>query len=155
MKKEMRQGKIEQLVNQQVISNQEELMQALQAIGISATQATISRDIREMQIVKQQDGNGNLRYVIFKANNQSEQDKLYKAISDAVTAITTVEFMNVIHTTPRNANVLAAILDDLALPEVAGTLAGFDTVVVISPSRELAIKLYELFMEHVDPDNLL
>ena len=41
------------------------------------------------------------------------------------------------------------------LPEVAGTLAGFDTVVVISPSRELAIKLYELFMEHVDPDNLL
>ena len=42
--------------------------------------ATISRDIREMQIVKQQDGNGNLRYVIFKANNQSEQDKLYKAI---------------------------------------------------------------------------
>ncbi len=138
----MRQGKIEQLINQQVISNQEELMQALQAIGISATQATISRDIREMQIVKQQDGNGNLRYVIFKANNQSEQDKLYKAISDAVTAITTVEFMNV-------------ILDDLALPEVAGTLAGFDTVVVISPSRELAIKLYELFMEHVDPDNLL
>lgn len=95
MKKEMRQGKIEQLINQQVISNQEELMQALQAIGISATQATISRDIREMQIVKQQDGNGNLRYVIFKANNQSEQDKLYKAISDAVTAITTVEFMNV------------------------------------------------------------
>ena len=84
-----------------------------------------------------------------------DRDKLYKAISDAVTAITTVEFMNVIHTTPRNANVLAAILDDLALPEVAGTLAGFDTVVVISPSRELAIKLYELFMEHVDPDNLL
>ena len=73
MKKEMRQGKIEQLINQQVISNQEELMQALQAIGISATQATISRDIREMQIVKQQDGNGKLRYVIFKANNQSEQ----------------------------------------------------------------------------------
>ncbi len=75
VKKEMRQGKIEQLINQQVISNQEELMQALQAIGISATQATISRDIREMQIVKQQDGNGNLRYVIFKANNQSEQDE--------------------------------------------------------------------------------
>ena len=155
MKKEMRQGKIEQLINQQVISNQEELMQALQAIGISATQATISRDIREMQIVKQQDGNGKLRYVIFKANNQSEQDKLYKAISDSVTAITTVEFMNVIHTTPRNANVLAAILDDLSLPEVAGTLAGFDTVVVISPSREAAAQLYALFMEHVDPDNLL
>lgn len=155
MKKELRQAKIEQLINQQVISNQEELMQALQNLGIKATQATISRDIREMQIVKQQDSNGDLRYVIFKSNSHSEQDKLYKTINDVVTDVTTVEFMNVIHTTARNANVLAAILDELSLPDVAGTLAGFDTLVIISPSKESAQKLYATFMEHVDQDNLL
>ena len=108
-----------------------------------------------MQIVKQQDGDGNLRYFIFKANNQSEQDKLYKAINDSVTSITLVEFMNVIHTTPRNANVLAAILDDLALSDIAGTIAGFDTLVVISPTKESAQNVNAMFNEHVDLDNLL
>lgn len=155
LKKELRQEKIEQLINQRIISNQEELMQALKEMGITATQATISRDIREMQIVKQQDGDGNLRYFIFKANNQSEQDKLYKAINDSVTSITLVEFMNIIHTTPRNANVLAAILDDLALSDIAGTIAGFDTLVVISPTKESAQNVNAMFNEHVDLDNLL
>ena len=58
MKKELRQAKIEQLITKQIISNQDDLLKALKKAGISATQATISRDIREMQIVKQQDGDG-------------------------------------------------------------------------------------------------
>ncbi|WGN89339.1 arginine repressor [Ligilactobacillus faecis] len=154
MKKELRQAKIEQLINQRPLANQEELMAALKELGISATQATISRDIREMQIVKQQDAQGNLRYMIFKAHNSSEQDKLNKAIYDSVTAVILVEFMNVIHTTPRSANVLAAILDDLALEDIAGTVAGFDTVVVISPTRESAVKINTLFNEHLAHDEL-
>ena len=107
-----------------------------------------------MQIVKQQDAQGNLRYMIFKAHNSSEQDKLNKAIYDSVTAVILVEFMNVIHTTPRSANVLAAILDDLALEDIAGTVAGFDTVVVISPTRESAVKINTLFNEHLAHDEL-
>lgn len=63
--KELRQAKIEQLITKQIISNQDDLLKALKKAGISATQATISRDIREMQIVKQQDGDGHLRYVVF------------------------------------------------------------------------------------------
>lgn len=61
MKKVDRQTRIEQIINQQVITTQEELLATLRDDGIDATQATISRDIREMQIVKARDVNGELR----------------------------------------------------------------------------------------------
>lgn len=150
MKKEIRQAKIEQLINQNIISTQEALLNALKENGIKATQATISRDIREMKIVKEQDGNGNIRYVIFKANNQTEEERLFQMISEIVTNITKVEFMNVVKTSARNANVLAAIIDDLAIKEVVGTLAGFDTLVLISASAQDAQNVYEMFTEHID-----
>ena len=92
MKKELRQAKIEQLITKQIISNQDDLLKALKKAGISATQATISRDIREMQIVKQQDGDGHLRYVVFKEQNQAEWLRLYKAIYDFVIEITPVSY---------------------------------------------------------------
>jgi transcriptional regulator of arginine metabolism len=154
MKKEIRQAKIEQLINQNIISTQEALLNALKENGIKATQATISRDIREMKIVKEQDGNGNIRYVIFKANNQTEEERLFQMISEIVTNITKVEFMNVVKTSARNANVLAAIIDDLAIKEVVGTLAGFDTLVLISASAQDAQNVYEMFTEHIDLDVL-
>ncbi len=98
MKKTVRQTKIEQLINQYVISTQEELMERLRQAGINATQATISRDIREMQIVKQQDASGSSRYMIYKAGNQNEMQHLYRSIGDTVTQVDRVQFLNVIHT---------------------------------------------------------
>lgn len=153
MKKEVRQAKIEQLINQNIISTQGALMKALRENGITATQATISRDIREMKIVKEQDGNGNIRYAIFKANNQSEEERLFQTISETVIGVTKVEFMNIVKTSARNANVIAAIIDDLALDGIVGTLAGFDTLVLISESSQAAQAVYDLFMEHIDQDN--
>ena len=150
MKKEIRQAKIEQLITQNVIATQEALLQALKESGIKATQATISRDIREMKIVKEQDGNGNIRYAIFKANSQTKEERLFLTINEIVTNITNVEFMNVVKTSARNANVLAAIIDDLAIKEIVGTLAGFDTLVLISPSAEDAKKVYDLFIKHIE-----
>ncbi|MCP0886755.1 arginine repressor [Ligilactobacillus sp. WILCCON 0076] len=155
MKKEQRQAKIEQLIKQNLISTQDDLMRRLEESGIKATQATISRDIRDMKIIKEQDGNGNLHYVIFKANNQTEEERLYKTIYDTVKSLTQVEFMNVIHTMPRNANVLAAILDDLVQPQIVGTLAGYDTVIIISGSKSDASSVNELFRIHMNEDNLI
>lgn len=152
MKKELRQAKIEQLITKQIISNQDDLLKALKKAGISATQATISRDIREMQIVKQQDGDGHLRYVVFKEQNQAEWLRLYKAIYDFVIEITQVEFVNVVKTMPRNANVLAAIIDDLKPECVAGTIAGYDTLVVISPSVDAALEFKKMTIEHINHD---
>lgn len=152
MKKSVRQAKIEQLINQYTITTQDDLMQRLKDNDITATQATISRDIREMQIVKAADGNGNLRYTIFKAGNKSEELRLYDTIYEVVTNITQVEFMNIVRTLPSDGNLLAAIIDDLNLPEVAGTLAGHDTIFIVSPNENVAKQFNDKIVSHVNPD---
>lgn len=155
MKKSERQAVIEQLISEYPIATQEELMAKLKAEGIAATQATISRDIREMQIVKTPDEHGQTRYAIFKTTNKNEQDRLFETLHDVVTSIDRVEFMNIIHTLPSNGNLLAAIIDDLNLPEVSGTLAGHDTIFVVSPNTTVAKQLYESFASHISNEDWL
>ena len=93
-----------------------------------------------------------MRYVVFKEQNQAEWLRLYKAIYDFVIEITQVEFVNVVKTMPRNANVLAAIIDDLKPECVAGTIAGYDTLVVISPSADAALEFKKMTIEHINHD---
>lgn len=153
MKKSERQAVIERLIMEYPIATQEELMAKLKAEDITATQATISRDIREMQIVKTPDEHGQTRYVIFKETSKNEQERLFDSLRDVVISIDRVEFMNIIHTLPSNGNLLAAIIDDLNLPEVSGTLAGHDTIFIISPNVAVAQQLHDLFASHIADDN--
>jgi len=149
VKKGDRQARIEQIINQQVISTQEDLLATLKQDGIDATQATISRDIREMQIVKARDVNGELRYTIFHDDERTQTQKLKDKLREVALSITQVQMLNVIKTLPSNGNLLAALIDDLGYPEVVGTLAGHDTIVIISPSEELAAELNERFAQHL------
>jgi len=153
MKKSERQAVIERLIMEYPIATQEELMAKLKAEDITATQATISRDIREMQIVKTPDEHGQTRYVIFKETSKNEQERLFESLRDVVISIDRVEFMNIVHTLPSNGNLLAAIIDDLNLPEVSGTLAGHDTIFIISPNVAVAQQLHDLFASHIADDN--
>lgn len=152
MKKETRQARIEQIINQEAITTQEELMEKLKQNGIDVAQATLSRDIREMKIVKQPDSFGNSRYMIFKTGNQNEVERLERMINSTVTDVTQVQFVNVIHTLPSYANVLAAIIDDLKLEMVTGTIAGHDTIVTFSASEALAQELKEFFDKFANPE---
>ncbi|KRL04775.1 arginine repressor [Liquorilactobacillus oeni] len=154
MKKELRQAKIAQLITQEEIGTQEELMNVLKENGITATQATISRDIREMRIAKEQGENGKIRYAIFKESSASEKEKLQSSISETVLNVVRVQFINVIKTLPHNANVLSAVFDGLALEEVVGTIAGYDTLLVISKSEEDAQEINRLIAKYEQKDNL-
>lgn len=148
MRKEERQAKIEQLVLQNAISTQDELMQALRDEGISATQATISRDIRELHIVKKTDSTGRQRYTIFKTSEGGQQKaRLFQNVYDNVERVDIAEFIIVLHTTPRSANGLAAIIDDYGIKHVIGTLAGYDTIVLICDSSEHAKQLAKQLSE--------
>ena len=122
-------------------------MAALKADGIDATQATISRDIREMQIVKAQDAKGTLRYTIFRGSEESQLERLGRSIREVGLTITRVQFLNVIKTLPSNGNLLAAIIDDIDFDQVVGTIAGHDTIVVISPDEKQA-KWFEEAYRH-------
>ncbi|BAN74763.1 MULTISPECIES: arginine repressor [Lacticaseibacillus] len=147
MNKNERQAALARIINQKPIATQEELLAALKAAGIDATQATISRDIREMKIVKAQDATGTLRYTIFRGSAESQLERLGRSIREVGLSITRVQFMNVIKTLPSNGNLLAAIIDDIDFDQVVGTIAGHDTIVVISPDEEQA-KWFEEAYRH-------
>ncbi len=138
MNKSERQAALTRIINQKPIATQEELLAALKAAGIDATQATISRDIREMKIVKSQDATGTLRYTIFRGSSESQLERLGRSIREVGLSITRVHFMNVIKTLPSNGNLLATIIDDIGFEQVVGTIAGHDTIVVISPDEKQA-----------------
>jgi len=145
---------MEQLFADNKITTQEQLQQLLRAEGVEVTQATISRDMRILNIVKVSDQNGNTYYKQMKVEGEKNYERLFQEINDNVLGIQRINFINLIRTTVNSsyANILAAKLDDLELAEIAGTLAGNDTVVVFSKNEEDAEIVYKMIYEHMDDD---
>ncbi|MGX7419159.1 arginine repressor [Carnobacterium gallinarum] len=145
MKKTNRQLVIKQIINNHDVATQEELLQYLKEEGVDATQATISRDIKEMNLVKTTSSKGNVKYTLFQQNKLSDQEKLEQTIGEVVIRLTQVQFMTIIMTIPGNAHVVAALLDAIDFPEMVGTVGGNDTILVISKDEDEAQKMYDYF----------
>lgn len=145
MKKAERQRIMSRIISAKVIETQKQLLDELQLAGVKATQATVSRDIRELNIVKSKGNDGRMRYVIFSKQPHNDMDRLQQSIRENGLSIVRVQFMNVIHTVPSNGNLLAALIDDIAFDNVVGTLAGHDTIVVISPDEDGAERFNEFY----------
>ena len=137
MKKIQRQSLIRRIITEQPISTQEELLAKLQEVGVKATQATISRDIREMKLVKSHDENKQVRYALFSQPSETlDEERLKSAVKREVLKIQIVQFMIVVLTEKDGADVVTNWLDEAAYPEVAATIAGVDTFIVICRSEE-------------------
>ncbi|WP_430609569.1 arginine repressor [Enterococcus sp. DIV0876] len=153
MRKADRHLLIRQIITEHTVRTQDELLQQLEKHGVTATQATISRDIRDMKIVKIPDETGQTKFVIFQGlhssdNEKVEEQRLAQMIEEVVTKIDRVQFMTLIHTIPDNAPLLAAAIDDVTMPEKVCSLAGFDTVAVISRTEEDAEKFFDFIQAH-------
>lgn len=137
MKKIQRQSLIRRIITEQPVSTQEELLAKLQEAGVKATQATISRDIREMKLVKSHDENKQVRYALFSQPSETlNEERLKSAVKREVLKIQIVQFMIVVLTEKDGADVVTNWLDEAAYPEVAATIAGVDTFIVICRSEE-------------------
>lgn len=144
IKKAERQALILQLIRQQPIDSQESLMQALHAAQVDVTQATVSRDIKELRIIRQADAGGQVRYQVLEPGKVKQtEDQIPMAVQQLVLSIQVVAFMTIIKTTSGNGNRLAALLDEADLPGVVGTLAGHDTIYVTSRDESAASTLAE------------
>lgn len=150
MKKSERQMIIKQIVLNEEVATQEELLRRLRTKGVEATQATISRDIKELNLIKAPSSQGGTKYTIFQNNQLTMEDKLASTLADVVENLTCVQFMNVIVTIPGNAHVVGALLDDISFPEVVGTVAGNDTIVLISKDTEDAQKMHDYLEKRVN-----
>jgi transcriptional regulator of arginine metabolism len=125
--KEERQRAILELVRDRPVQTQQELARALTERGFTATQATVSRDIQELGLVRTGSG--------------YQPGSPVSAVSELVISMTQVEFVVVIRTPPGTANLVARAIDESKMPGVAGTLAGDDTILAVLSDRQAAERL--------------
>ena len=134
--KAKRQALIREIVEAQSIQTQEELAEALRAHGMVVTQATVSRDIREMHLLKVLAEDGSYRYATMEKSDSGMNDRLIRMLSDSVVEMNSANNLIVIHTLPGSAHVAGEAVDSLHWPEVLGTIAGDNTILVIARSNE-------------------
>ena len=134
--KAKRQALIREIVEAQSIQTQEELAEALCAHGMVVTQATVSRDIREMHLLKVLAEDGSYRYATMEKSDSGMNDRLIRMLTDSVVEMNSANNLIVIHTLPGSAHVAAEAIDNLKWPETIGTIAGDNTILVIVRTNE-------------------
>lgn len=123
-----RQAKILDLIVKKEIGTQEELTTELERAGFVATQATVSRDIREMKLTKVAMSNGKLRYVAYRKTEENMTEKYNRIFCDGFVSMDNAQNILVIKTVSGMAMAVAAALDHMELPEIVGSIAGDDTI---------------------------
>src|SRR3712207_569140 len=130
MSKFERQGAILRLVQERPLATQEELAEALREHGFDAVQTTVSRDIAQLGLVKVRAADGRLVYALPGAADLDRLSELTTALRRWVASVAANAQLVVVKTPPGYAQALARAVDDAALPDVLGTVAGDDTVFV-------------------------
>jgi len=140
MSKSYRHGQILKLIRARAVHTQEELAQELKKQGIAATQVTLSRDLRELGLAKTPDG-----YREMEAEEAGPQFRLLAA--EFLQDIRRAQNLVVLKTAPGHANSVAVALDAEEWPEIVGTLAGDDTILVIAPDNDTAAIVEKKFLQ--------
>ena len=144
--KTFRHGQILRLVSSERISNQEDLRRRLAQQRMRVTQATLSRDLQELKLIKTREG---YRAPAATAEEAAPVPPLTRALREFLLDIRPAENLLVLKTPPSGAQPLAAALDGAKFPEIAGTIAGDDTVLIITPTRRTRESLQKEIESHV------
>lgn len=139
-----RHEKILDIIKVKDIETQEELANELRENGFNVTQATVSRDIKNLQLIKVLTRNGTYKYVSPKKNNMTDSsDKLVSVFSHTVVGVEQIENFVVVKTLSGSASAAAEALDVLGLDEIAGTIAGDNTIFILARSKDMAEAIVE------------
>lgn len=144
--KNNRQAMILEIISQENIETQEQLLSRLQERGINSTQATISRDIKQMHLIKQPAGQGVYKYAV--SDNRTRlnfAEKLRTIFRESITSIAYAQNIVVIKTMPGLASAACSALDNMELTYMVGSLAGDDTAFLLMKDTESA----EAFCEEI------
>ena len=146
--KSKRQDRIVRLITEHVIETQDELIEKLMQEGYSVTQATISRDIRELKISKILGEGGKYHYVLPEATADFAKKDLRNTYMASVISVSCGENIVVIKTHPGLAQAVAAGIDGMHIPEILGCVAGDDTIVAVTQDAETAKRIADRFSAH-------
>ena len=146
--KQRRQLAILELIPTPSIEAQEELASQLEAHGFQVTQATVSRDIKELRLLKVLAASGRYKYATAERAEQGTGSRFIRIFSESVLSVTPSDNLIVIKTLPASANAAAEAIDSLKWPEVLGTLAGDNTILVVvrcdQEAQEVAARFQEI-----------
>lgn len=136
--KNARQQKILELISEHDIDTQETLIAKLSEAGFTVTQTTVSRDIRQLNLVKGVTAKGTYKYVAPEVRRDSSVPVLNSAITDSVVKIDTACNIIVVKTFPGMANAIAVCVDSLYHDDIVGSVAGDDTVLLVVKTADIA-----------------
>ena len=150
--KNARHEQILELIRQEHIETQEELADRLSEFGFQVTQATVSRDIRQLQLKKVPCGNGRQKYAVIPKNDEAVAEKYRRVLSDAFVSLDVSINIGVIKTVSGMAMAAAAALDSLGWEEILGCIAGDDTIMCVLRSPDDAAALRQKLTDSVSRD---
>lgn len=139
--KDKRHMKIKEIVSQREIETQEELVSALEEAGYVATQATVSRDIKELQLIKVVGSHGRYKYAIPVTAATVSLETLRRKLSDVFVSLARANNLLVLKVLPGNAHSIGAMLDAIEMDGLLGTIAGDDTLLLITADETAAMNV--------------
>lgn len=146
--KKTRHRQIVDIINKYDVETQEELANYLKDAGYDVTQATVSRDIRELKLTKVSMGNGRQRYMVFRQDDAHMEDKFIRVLKDGFVSMDMAQNILVVKTVSGMAMAVAAAIDALKFKEVVGCIAGDDTIMVavrtIEDTKVLMDKIHKM-----------
>ena len=134
--KKVRHQQIVDIINNHDIETQEELASYLKEAGFDVTQATVSRDIRELKLSKVPAGNGKQKYAVLKQDDSHMEDRYIRVLRDGFISMDMAQNILVVRTVSGMAMAVAATIDALKFQEVVGCIAGDDTIMVAVRTTE-------------------
>ncbi len=145
--KNVRQTAILSIIEQYDIETQEELASRLRQMGIDVTQATVSRDIKELRLLKVLSASGGYKYATADKAEHGLSERFVRMFKDSVLSITHANNIVVLKTLAGSANVAAEAIDSMRMPQILGTMAGDNTILVIVNNEEEAVQTVDSFRD--------
>ncbi|MCL2493684.1 MAG: arginine repressor [Clostridiales bacterium] len=142
-----RHNKIVELIAAEAIDTQERLAERLKDSGYDVTQATVSRDIKELQLVKTMTPEGKYRYALPDAAGSQQTERFARIFKNTVQSAAAAGNMVVVKTLPGCANAACEAIDSLGLPHILGSLAGDNTIFLVCDEAENALTVVARFEE--------
>ena len=143
MKKTERQELIKQLLKQQQIKKQEDFVELLNEQGIEVTQATISRDIKEMKLIKVSDAEGSFYYSVSAGAEPNADERLDKMLQDTVVSLDQMDQFISLKTIPGSGSALGILLEKVLLEELFTLVATDDKVLLIFKDNKIVVEVFE------------
>lgn len=147
MNKGQRHIKIREIITNRDVETQDELVESLKNAGFNVTQATVSRDIKELHLVKVPLMDGRYKYSLPADQRFNPLQKLKRTLTDAFVKVDQAGHMLVMKTLPGNADAIGALIDNLDWEEILGTICGDDTCLIICRTEEETKIVSERFLD--------